>query len=131
MKRFGVSLEEDLLDELDLLVQKHQLPNRSQAIRYLIRKQSVKEQWEDNKEVGGCVVVVYDHHKQDVVNKSMKIQHDYQDIILCTQHIHLDHNHCLESIMLKGKAKQLKALSEKLIALKGINHGELVMTSII
>ena len=130
MKRFGVSLEDNLLKELDELVSIHGLPNRSQAIRYLIRKNKVKEQWTSNANVSGCIVIVYDHHKRDLLNKSVDIQHEYQHLVLSTQHVHLDHNNCLETIALKGKAKQLKELADNLIALKGIKHGELVMSAV-
>ncbi|MCK9573337.1 MAG: nickel-responsive transcriptional regulator NikR [Candidatus Omnitrophica bacterium] len=128
IKRFGVSLEEDLFKELDLLVKKHKFPNRSQAIRFLIRQNMSEEAWQENKEVSGAVVLIYDHHKRDLVNKSLSIQHEFSHIILATQHVHLDHNSCLEIIALKGKAENLKVLSDKLIALKGIKHGKLVMS---
>ncbi|MCD4781832.1 MAG: nickel-responsive transcriptional regulator NikR [Candidatus Omnitrophica bacterium] len=130
MKRFGVSIEDHLLEEVDSLVKKNQLPNRSQAIRFLIRKNLVRDKWEGNKEVSGCIVLVYDHHKRDLLNKSVDIQHKYQNLVLSTQHVHLDHNNCLETITLKGKAKELRDLSDKLIALKGMKHGELVMSTI-
>lgn len=130
MRRFGVSLEDNLLKELDGLVERHQLPNRSQAIRFLIRKNLVQEQWEENKEVSGCVVLVYNHHKRDLLNKSTSVQHKSQHLILSTQHIHLDHNNCLEILALKGRAKLLRELADKLIALKGVKHGGLIMSTI-
>ena len=129
MKRFGVSLEDNLLKELDVLVKKHRLPNRSQAIRYLIRKNLVEEQWEGNKNVSGCIVLVYDHHKRDLLNKSIDIQHTYQHLVLSVQHVHLDHSNCLETIIVKGKASELKEVADRLIALKGIKHGKLVMST--
>ncbi|MBU0764326.1 MAG: nickel-responsive transcriptional regulator NikR, partial [Bacteroidetes bacterium] len=91
VKRFGVSLEEDLLEALDELVERHQFPNRSQAIRYLIKKSLVEEKWEGNEEVAGAIVLVYDHHKRELQNKSTRVQHDYHDLILSVQHVHLDH----------------------------------------
>ena len=130
MKRFGVSLEDNLLEELDELVSVYKLPNRSQAIRYLIRKNKVEEKWKTNAKVSGCIVLVYDHHKRDLLNKSVDIQHNYQHLVLSTQHVHLDHNNCLETIALKGKAKELRSLADGLIALKGMKHGELVMSAI-
>jgi len=129
MRRFGVSLEDNLLKELDSLVKKRKLPNRSQAIRFLIRKSLVQEKWLGNKEVSGCVVLIYDHHKRDLLNKSIIIQHKYQHLILAVQHVHLDHNNCLENITLKGKAKELKDLADRLTALKGMKHGKLVMSA--
>ncbi len=129
LKRFGVSLEENLLKALDNFVKKNQFPNRSQAIRFLIKKNLVEEKWEENEDVAGAIVIVYDHHKREVQNKSTDIQHNYHNIIISVQHVHLDHHNCLESILVKGKAAELKALSEKLISIKGIHHGKLVMTT--
>jgi len=130
MKRFGVSLEDNLLKQLDSLVHKHKLPNRSQAIRFLIRGHLTKEKWQTNQMVGGCIVLVYDHHKRDLVNKSVDIQHQYQDLVLSSQHVHLEHDSCLETIIVKGKAKELKELADRLTGLKGIKHGQLVMSTL-
>ena len=130
VKRFGVSLEEELLQALDGLVKRHSFPNRSQAVRFLIRNTLVKDMWQHNKEVAGCVVLVYDHHRPDLLNKSISLQHTYQGLILSVQHVHLDHHNCLEIIALKGKAAKLKELGDKLIALKGIKHGQLVMSGV-
>lgn len=129
VKRFGVSLEQDLLKKLDQLVKKHQFPNRSQAIRYLIEKSDIVNKWDDNEEVAGAIVLVYDHHKRELQSKSTQVQHDFHDLILSVQHVHLNHDNCLETIAVKGKAKKLKELADLLIAIKGIKHGELVMSS--
>jgi CopG family nickel-responsive transcriptional regulator len=129
LKRFGVSLEDNLLDELDEIVDKQKFPNRSQAIRALIAKEKVSEKWKGDEEVAGAIIIVYDHHKKDLQTKSTDIQHDFHNLILAVQHVHLDHNNCLETIAVKGKASQLKLLSDQLIALKGIKHGRLVMSA--
>ncbi len=129
VKRFGVSLEESLLEKLDNLVKQNKFPNRSQAIRFLINNNIVEEKWEENKDVAGAIVLVYDHHKRDLQTKSTDVQHDYHNLILSVQHVHLDHNNCLETIAVKGKANELSALANELIALKGIKHGKLVMSS--
>ena len=129
LKRFGVSLEESLLCELDKLVVNQKFPNRSQAIRFLISKEKITEKWNGNEEVAGAIVLVYDHHKKDLQTKSTNIQHNFHNMILSVQHVHLDHNNCLETIAVKGKASQLKSLSDQLIALKGIKHGKLVMSA--
>ena len=126
MKRFGVSLEDDLLTDLDRLVEKHKLPNRSQAIRFLVRKNLLQDKWKDNKPVAGCIVLIYDHHRRDLLNKLMDIQHDHHALILSGQHVHLDHYNCLETILVKGQPKELNGLAKKLIGLKGIKGGELV-----
>ena len=129
VKRFGVSIEEDLLKKLDAMVKESKFSNRSQAIRHLISHHEAKEKWEKNKIVAGTIVMVYDHHKRELSNKSTIIQHDYHDLILAVQHIHLDHNNCLETIALKGEAKKLTELADQLIGLKGVKHGKLVMSS--
>jgi CopG family nickel-responsive transcriptional regulator len=129
LKRFGVSLEENLLEELDEIVDKQKFPNRSQAIRFLVAKEKVSEKWKGDEEVAGAIIIVYDHHKKDLQTKSTDIQHDFHDLILAVQHVHLDHNNCLETIAVKGKASQLKLLADQLIALKGIKHGRLVMSA--
>jgi len=129
VKRFGVSLEEDLLDALNSFVKKHKFPNRSQAIRFLIRNNLIEQKWKLNQEVAGCIVLVYDHHKRDLLSKSTDLQHKYQDLVLSVQHVHLDHHDCLETIAVKGKAKRLVELADRLIALKGIKHGKLIMSA--
>ena len=129
MKRFGVSLEDDLLKELDGLVKKHSLPNRSQAIRFLIRKNLVEDQWQENKQVSGCVVLVYDHHRRDLLNKSTHVQHKSQHLILSTQHIHLDHNNCLEIVAIKGNSQDVKKLFNMIKSTKDIKHASLSMSS--
>ncbi|MBP7089031.1 MAG: nickel-responsive transcriptional regulator NikR [Candidatus Omnitrophica bacterium] len=128
IRRFGVSLEEELLKKLDDFSRKHKFPNRSQAVRFLIRNNIVQEKWQLNKEVAGCVSLIYDHHKRDLLNKSINLQHNYQSLVLSVQHVHLDHHNCLEVIALKGKAAKLRELADKLIALKGIKHGQLTMS---
>jgi CopG family nickel-responsive transcriptional regulator len=130
VKRFGVSLEEELLENLDRLVTRHHFPNRSQAIRFLIRKSEVEEQWNMDMEVAGALVLIYDHHKRDIQKQMTALQHDYHCLIMSSQHIHLDHDMCLETITVKGKAKKLVNLADKLKAVKGIRHGELVMSGI-
>lgn len=126
--RFGVSLEQETLEKLDNYIADNKLPNRSQAIRHLIENNVVERKWKCNNEVAGAIVIVYDHHKYDINNKSNELQHVYHHCILSTQHIHLSHDLCLETIALKGKAQELTELADKIIALKGIQHGKLVMS---
>jgi CopG family nickel-responsive transcriptional regulator len=130
LKRFGVSLEEEYLKQLDQLVNDKQFPNRSQAIRHLISRSIVDEKWEGSEEVAGAIVLVYDHHKRDLQNRSTDIQHDFHHLILAVQHVHLDHHNCLETISLKGRANELITLADRLIAIKGIRHGKLAMSII-
>ena len=129
VKRFGVSLEEGLLKNLDNLVVKHRFPNRSQAIRFLINQHVVEEKWKEDEDVAGALVLIYDHHKRDLQKQMTGLQHDYHCLILSSQHVHLDHHNCLETIALKGKAGKLLKLADKLKAIKGIKHGDLVMST--
>ena len=129
VKRFGVSLEEDILNELDQFVDQRKFPNRSQAIRYLISNYLVEDKIDANQIVAGSIVLVYDHHKRDLLSKATAIQHDFHDAILSSQHVHLDHHNCLETIAVMGKAARLQELADKLIAIKGIKHGRLVITT--
>jgi CopG family transcriptional regulator, nickel-responsive regulator len=128
VSRFGVSLEEDLLQALDLFVKDNNYPNRSQAIRSLIEKNLVEKKWQCNNIVAGALIMLYDNHKKEITNKSNTIQHDYFDVILSSQHFHLNHDNCLEIIAVKGQANKLTELSDKLISIKGIKHGKLVMS---
>lgn len=128
IKRFGVSLEEEVLNALDRYAAGNQFPNRSQAIRHLVRSNVVSEKIDANNPVAGAVVLVYDHHKRDINNKLTEVQHDFHHLILSTLHVHLSHDLCLETIALKGPARELASLADKIIGLKGIRHGRLVMT---
>lgn len=130
VRRFGVSLEEDVLNALDEIVIKHSFPNRSQAIRHLVKSTLVTDKVDENKIVAGAIVIVYDHHKRELNNKLMHVQHDYHDLILSTQHVHLQHDLCLETIAVKGRAKMLIELADKIIGTKGIKHGKLVITDL-
>lgn len=128
VSRFGVSLEEDLLRDLDEYVIDNKYPNRSQAIRALIEKFIVEKKWQCNNIVAGAIVFAYDHHKGDITTRSNDIQHEYFDVILSAQHFHLNHDNCLEIIAVKGTSSRLTELSDKILGLKGITHGKLIMS---
>ncbi len=128
LTRFGVSLEEDLLKALDNYVVENNLPNRSQAIRHFVEKSLIEEKWLCNQIVAGAIVLLYNHEKNDITSRLNSIQHDYFDVVLSTNHFHLDHDRCLEIVAVKGEAFRLTKLSDKLIGLKGMIHGKLVMS---
>lgn len=122
--RFGVSLEKELIDEFDAHIRKKCYPNRSEAIRDLIRQELVRKEWSGGGSVSGAVVMTYDHHKRELVNKLIDIQHDYQKCIISTQHVHLDHHHCLEIIAVKGNSRTIEALASSIkshIGVKQVN----------
>lgn len=127
--RFGVSLEKELLDELDHYVSENFLSNRSQGIRRLISNYLVEKKWQCNNIVAGSISLVYNHHRHDLLMKLNDIQHEYKDIILSSQHFHIDDDNCFEIIAVRGKSKILTELSDKLRGLKGVSHGKLAMTT--
>ncbi len=126
--RFGVSLEKELLEALDNYASDNHFTNRSQAIRHLINNNIVTNKWQCNNIVAGSITLVYDHHKRDLLTKITNLQHDYHHIILSSQHFHLEKDLCMEIIAAKGKAVTLTELADKLIAVKGIQHGKLTMS---
>jgi CopG family nickel-responsive transcriptional regulator len=123
--RFGVSLEKELLDKFDRLTKEKKYPNRSEAIRDLIRENLVKREWVEGKEIAGAITLVFDHHKRDLVNILTDIQHDFHTLIISSQHIHLDHDNCLEIIVVRGKPIEARELADKLRATKGVKYGSL------
>jgi CopG family nickel-responsive transcriptional regulator len=127
--RFGVSLEEALLHNFDNLIKKRKYTNRSEAIRDLIRQELLKKNLEEDREVAGAITFIYDHHQHDLLNKIIDVQHDHQDIIQSSQHIHLDHHSCLEIVAVKGNSRKVITLADMLKALKGVKHGSLSMSS--
>jgi len=126
--RFSVSLEEELLKELDLYVNDNNFTNRSQGLRHLIEKNIVEKKWQCNNIVAGAVIMIYDHQKKDILNKLNEIQHNYIEVIMSSQHFHLNNTMCLEIVAVKGQAKILTELADKLISIKGIKHGKLLMS---
>ena len=126
LKRFGVSIEEKLLEKFDQYISKKKYHNRSEALRDLIRKELIDESWSDkNMEVAGAVIIVYDHHRKELVENLVGIQHNYHDIIISSQHVHLDHHNCLEIIVVKGGIRKVYKLEEELKVAKGVKHAAL------
>jgi len=127
--RFGVSIEPDLLNKFDRMIKKKRYANRSEAIRDMIRKNIIIEDSSDPDAEGlGTLTMIYDHHTGPLTNRLLEIQHDHHHEILTTTHIHIDHNNCLEVLVLKGKTGEIQKLADSIKALKGIKHGELVIT---
>ena len=124
LARFGVSLDEDLLEPFDALRARKGYGNRSEAIRDLIRRALVEEDWQNPQLMGaGTLTLVYDHHKNDLSRRLTQMQHDEHDIIVATLHVHLDHDNCLEVLVLKGEPERVRRLADKLISCKGVKHG--------
>jgi CopG family nickel-responsive transcriptional regulator len=130
--RFGVSIPTDLIQSFDGYIKDREYKNRSEAIRDLIREKLIKRDWErkvQGREVAGTVTYVYDHHKRELVESIIDIQHRFPDQVVVSQHVHLDHHNCLEVAIIRGDPDTLRNLADKLKALKGVKHCQLTMTT--
>jgi CopG family nickel-responsive transcriptional regulator len=128
--RFGVSLDEALLAQFDRVIARKGYTNRSEAIRDLIRESLVREQWElGADEVVGTLTLVYNHDVRDLSDKLTDLQHAHYKAIVSALHVHLDAHHCLEVLVLRGKAKELKSIADRLIGTRGVKHGTFSATS--
>ena len=127
--RFGVSLEKGLLDKFDLYIREKNYSNRSEALRDLIRQDLIRKEWREGRDVAGAITLVYDHHGKGLLNKITDIQHNYEKLIISTQHIHLSHENCLEIIAVRGNPKDVQKLADTLQSIKGVKHGTLSMSS--
>ena len=128
--RFGVSIPASLLENFDRYLSKKHYRNRSEAIRDLIREKLVEEEWRESKsEVVGTITYVYDHHQRELTDRLIDLQHRHYARIISTQHVHLDHDRCLEVIIVKGEASAVKDLADRIQSLKGILHCSLSMTT--
>ena len=130
LKRFSVSLDENLLSRFDGYLDTRGYANRSEAIRDLIRKRLVEEEWErGGKEAVASLTLVYDHGKRELADRLVEAGHEHHHRVLATMHVHLDRELCLEVLALRGKPADLRGLAERLIGLKGVKHGQLVASS--
>jgi CopG family transcriptional regulator, nickel-responsive regulator len=128
--RFGISMEDDLLHEFDHLIEHKGYTNRSEAIRDIVREKLVEENTQDpSGNIYGALVFMYDHHKRELEKSLSNFQHDFFENIISTSHVHVDHDHCMEVVLLKGKAKTLKSIAERILSFKGVKHGKLTLTA--
>lgn len=127
--RFSVSLEKELLTKFDKHIKKNNYPTRSKAIGDLIRENLIKEEWIEGKEVVGAITLVYNHHKRELVNRLTDVQHDFHQVIISSQHVHLDEDNCVEIVVVKGKPTQVERLAYRLKSAKGVKHGSLTMAT--
>ena len=128
--RFGISIDKNLLDKFDRLIREKKYTNRSEAFRDLIREELVKRAWREGKQVAGAITFIYAHHQRDLLSRIVDTQHHYQKLIISTQHIHLDHENCLEIVAVKGNSREVQKLADTLKSIKGVRHGTLSMSSI-
>lgn len=128
--RIGVALDAPLLEKFDDLIHRRGYVNRSEAFRDLIRNELVEEAWKaPDTDVVGSVTLVYDHHVRMLNDKLLDLQHDFHESILSTLHVHLDHDNCLEILVVKGKASKIQEIANTLISTKGVKHGRLTISS--
>ncbi|HET6515750.1 MAG TPA: nickel-responsive transcriptional regulator NikR [Thermodesulfovibrionales bacterium] len=128
--RFGISLENPLLERFDDLIEKKGYASRSEAIRDLIRDSLVTEEWESfATETVGTITLVYSHDTRELTDTLTDLQHHFHNAIISSMHIHLDEHNCLEVIVVKGKAKDIKTIGDRLIGTRGVKHGKLTVTT--
>ncbi|HUN83190.1 MAG TPA: nickel-responsive transcriptional regulator NikR [Terracidiphilus sp.] len=129
LSRIGIAIDSDLLDRFDGLIARQGYTNRSEAFRDLVRDRLIIERTESpNATVVGTVTLIYDHQAHGVTEKLTEIQHDNHDLVVSTSHAHLDHDSCLEVLIVHGKSARIEKFAARLIGLKGVSHGRLVMT---
>lgn len=128
--RFGVSMDKDLIGRFDSLIEGEGYMNRSEAIRDLIRERLVEEEWREEDEVCGGILLVYDHHRHHLTEKITEIQHHFYKLVISTQHIHMDHDNCMEVISIRGKAKEIRDFFNKLRATTGIKQCDIIKASV-
>lgn len=127
--RFGVSLDGELLRNFDAAIESRGYTSRSEAIRDLIRSDLVAREWEESKEVVGVVMMVFDHHRRQLQEAITELQHRYLEEVISTLHIHLDHDNCLEVVIVRGDAGRIGQLADRLKALRGVKHCSLNMST--
>ena len=126
VERFSATLDAGLLQLFDRFMDRHGYENRSEAVRDLIRKALVDDEWQGGKApVMGVITLVYDHHQRNLLNRMTQIQHDSQASIISTTHVHMDHHNCLEIIIVKGTPSKIRVLADHLTTLKGVKSGHL------
>ena len=128
--RFSVSMDGELVDQLDAMSKKKGYANRSQALADMVRARLV-DHWAEvgGGEIAGTITLVYDHHTRDLQAKLTDIQHAHEGLIISVLHVHLDHHNCMEVLAVRGQAPAVRKLADGLIAVKGVKHGKLTVTT--
>lgn len=130
LARFSVSLAGELLQDLDAMVRERGFPTRSHAIADMARKELLEHRHQvGDGELAGTITLVYDHHKPHLQAALTDIQHDHHEVIVSTLHVHLDHDNCLEVLVVRGAARVIKSIADELLATKGVKHGKLTITT--
>lgn len=129
LSRTGISLEQDLLEGFDKLIARRGYKNRSEAVRDLIREALLSEAVDSNQPVVGTLTLVYDHHLPNLSQKLTETQHQAGAMVHSAMHVHLDHDYCLEVIILRGRSKAIREIADRMIAMRGVELGKLVLTN--
>jgi CopG family nickel-responsive transcriptional regulator len=128
--RFSVAIGGELLRKFDQYRELHRYPNRSEAVRGLMRDALIEEAiTQDESEAMGVVTLIYDHHISRISRRLTDVQHHHLDRVVTTTHVHLDEQRCLEVILLRGPARAIRELANDLIGTKGVETGRLVLAS--
>jgi len=128
--RFGVSIENGLLERFDHLIRGKGYGSRSEAIRDLIRDRLVREEWTvGSKKTVGTITLVYNHHTRELSDHLTHMQHDHFQEIISSMHVHMDAHNCLEVLVVKGPAKKIRDLADRLIGTRGVKHGKLTLAT--
>ncbi len=127
LARISITVEEDLLEQFDDYVKERGFPTRSEAMKNMMRDAIVQDEWKKGEFVAGNISLVYDHHKPGIVQKLIDVQHDYCEEVQCSQHVHLDHDNCMEIIVLRGLGKRILEILKRLHQIKGLKHLGLTM----
>lgn len=127
MRRLTISVDENLADAFDQLVERKGYLNRSEAFRDLVRKElGATEIVAGNaKWCVATVTYIYDHHERQLANRLTQLQHDHHDLAIATQHIHLDHGNCLETVVLRGRIAEVRACADAIVSQTGVRHGNI------
>jgi CopG family nickel-responsive transcriptional regulator len=128
LSRTGVSLDEELLKEFDRLIARRGYKNRSEALRDLLRETLVSEAVDANKPMVGTLTLIYAHHLPNLTQRLTEAQHHAHGMVLANTHVHLDHDNCLEVILMQGLSKDTSEMSDRMLSLRGVKHGKLVLT---
>ena len=127
--RFTVSMEESLLEYLDKNIENSGYPSRSEYIRDLIRQKIVDDKWASDQEAIGALTIVYDHHFRDLADKMVEIFHTNLINVVCNVHVHITHDNCLETVILRGKGSEIERISKEVSGLRGVKHSSLSKTA--
>ena len=130
LSRFSISMSASLARQLDAMARERGYANRSQAVADMVRAQLVEHHAHAAaREIAGTITIVYDHHRRNLQALLTGIQHDHGDLIVSTLHVHLSHHVCMEVLVVRGRAREIRRLADRLVAARGVTHGRLTVTT--